>query len=392
MKGWTIIDYLSLFLFTFVLTITVMTFIYPPVNRLDFSIYLLATKAALLGQTLYPLLIGNLPFTYPPSIFPFFFPFLFINAALATSIWNGISLIFLVMGIYLVIKKSGIVVKKSYLLLIFSTVILLEPVRETFLFGQNNAVVLFCILLAFLFSQKKSKKHQLISGLFLGIAAALKVFPLFLLFYFIADKKWENFSIVLGVFLSFLFLGTFGHIHYIQEYITYASIVLTPIHLALTDQSFSTFFLYYFPFLHFMQTIITGGFFMLFILLSWHFWKRRKQNFLSNFLFFSQLLAGTILIITPLAWMHHLVFLIPLCLALFFDAIVTKKKIEIVLFITVFLLTFINGEDIVLFFQSYHLPFVSLAYFHATLGLFFLFIFQFSGSILQRKSKNISDN
>ncbi len=364
------IDYASLFLFSFVVTITVTTFIYPPSNRMDFSIYLLVTKVALLHKSLYPLFIDGVlfPYTHPTSLTPFFFPFLFLSPSLAASVWNALSLVCLISGIFFVIRSVH-PVKLSTMLLILSSVLLLEPVRESFLFGQNNCVVLLFVLLAFLCSRKNKFSYQIISGICIGIAASLKLFPLFLLVYFLLKKQWVSLMVSLLIFVFFLLLGTFGHVSYIGEYMQYAFGVMDSSRVLPGDYSLSSLLFLFFPMPSLLRMICVSLFSMLFIAVSFFIWKKGRNDDLSDFLFFSSILAVTILMITPLAWVHHLVFLIPFCLGLFLKALETSGIQSKVIFLVAFLLIFVNWEDFVIFLQTHGAGYIPLLYFHALFGL-----------------------
>lgn len=375
MKKWRLIDYLSLFLFSFVVTVSVMTFLYPPSNRLDFSIYLLATKLATLNKSLYPFLIGNLPFTYPPSIFPFFLPFLFIRSDVATSIWNGMSLACLIVSVWWILHWVSTTLERAFILLLFSAILLLEPVRETLLFGQNNIVVLFFTLLSFLFSRKEK---NIFSGISLGVAASLKVFPIFLVVYFFAKKQWVNAFVGIGTFLLFLIIGTFGHIHYIEEYVHFARLVVMPVHGVVEDQSFSSFFLLLVPHFQEIQLFMTVSVYLFFVTISFYLWKKMPSGIRSDFLFFSEILAYSVLIITPLAWVHHLVFLIPVSLGLLLLAIHMKKKTGMLLGGIILVLFFINTDDMKLFLQGVGIAFPPLLSFHALVGLWLALLGRFS--------------
>lgn len=372
MKG-SIIDYCALFLLTFVVTITWMTFIFPPVARLDFSIYIMVANLVLHHQSIYPLFIGTalFPYTHPPSLIPFFLPFLWLRPDIATSLWNSISLICLI-GAIVLILKMGSLFRFSYTLLILSAVLLLDPVRETFLFGQNNTVVLFFLVVAFFFSQKSGKNYQILSGIALGVASALKLFPFFLLFYFISKKQWVMSCSTICTFLFFLALGTLGHIAYIGQYFHYAMLIVTPARSLTSDQSLPSFLLFFFPHLRTFQPFITGSVYIVLLLFSFFLWKKRKTSILSDFLFFTKIVAVTMLM-TPLAWEHHLVFLIPLCLGLVWEIIQTKNQQAAILFPFVFLLFFTNGEDMVLLLQRVGLGYFPLFYFHALIGIAVVF-------------------
>lgn len=373
MKRWTYIDYLILFIFSFVVTVTIFTFIYPPTVRLDSSIYFFATKLAFFHLPLYPLLYAGAPFTYPPSIFLFFLPLLVLPSAFATSLWNFLSVVAVISSILLILKLTKFSLKNPLVLLLLSITLLLEPVRETLLFGQNNSIVLFFIILSYFLSKKESSSSGLWSGVALGIAASLKVFPLFLLFYFLIKKDWVTVFTTIVVFIFFLLAGTFGQFNYLFYYLKFAGVVITPNIASNSDQSLYSLIMLYLPFLKNFQPYVSITIYFTFLSICYINWRESKLDFV----FFTEILAGTVLLITPLAWVHHLVFLIPLSLVLFLKSLKSRKIKNIACSLGFFVVIFINGQDVILLLQKAGLPIFSLLYFHALLGLGFLILWQF---------------
>lgn len=369
---WSLIDYAALFLFTFVTTVTIMTFIYSPAYRIDFSIYLIVTRLITQHQAIYPLFVGGVlfPYTHPPSLMPFFLPFLFFPQDVGASIWNVFSLLSVVCAVLIMIKASQVKLRFSHILLILSVVLLLEPVRDTFLFGNNNTTVLPFLGLSFLFSQKYQIKFKVLSGICLGIAVALKLFPLFIIFYFVVKKQWISSIATVVTFLIFLVGGALGHISYILQYIQYTKVAMTSLRPIPGDQSLSAFILSFYPLLQHWKSAITSFVYLLFLIAVVILWKMRNISRLSDFLLFAHITACTILLITPLAWESHTVFLIPLTLALLLKSLQTKSKIAAALFVGVFSLTYMNGEDTVLLMEKTIGGYFPLFYFHALAGLF----------------------
>jgi alpha-1,2-mannosyltransferase len=261
-------------------------------------------------------------------------------------------------------------VRLAFAFLIFGAMLVSEPFRETLLFGQNNAAVLLFILLSFFFSQKKASRYHIVGGIFFGIATALKVFPVFLLIYFLCKKQWVVSGVGVCVFLLFLIAGTFGHIQYIWDYIHFSRTVISSSVAISKDQSFSSLLLFTFPYMQNFQTTITMGVYASSVFVCSVLWKKLPKELLSDFFFFSSVLGCTILIITPLAWIHHLLFVFPFCIFLFAQAVSKKDTFSIVLFLLTLFLILFNGEYVILFLRSRHFTEIPFIQFHALLGLF----------------------
>lgn len=368
------IDVFSLALFLFIVVLTAATFIYPPATRLDFAIYLMAAKSVMQKLTLYPQVYTPVSFLYPPSALVIFFPFLFVSLPVAASIWNTISLFAIAASsclLLLFIKKP---IRIAFLFLFLSCVLVTEPVRETLLFGQNNGVILFLLLLSFLFSRKNTAKHHMTSGIFLGVAIALKLFPLLLLLYFLNKKQWQTSLVALITFFLFLFMGTLGNLGYIKEYMLYVFAIIGTHSFSLSDQSFSSLFLFIFPALRAFQVSATVAVYSCFVIFCFFLRKKLQNNTFSDFFFFSSILGSTILVITPMAWVHHLIFLLPLCFALLWQAMEKKNIFLVCLFLITTLILLLNGEDATLLLHSMRLQEMPLLYFHGLAGLCFALV------------------
>ena len=82
------------------------------------------------------------------------------------------------------------------LLLTFS--VFFFPLSQSYAAGQMNTWMLLVIVLAFYWAQKG---NDLYSGAMLGLGAAIKISPVFLLFYFAIKGRWKLFGAGIGVVL-----------------------------------------------------------------------------------------------------------------------------------------------------------------------------------------------
>lgn len=361
------LTFLSFLLFVFVVAITLHTFIYPFTIRPDFTVYMIAAKNVVLHLPLYVHTSSNMSFLYPPSALVFFFPFLPFSLPVAASMWNTLSLLAFIASFWLLFGflQKG---KLLYLFLFLSALLISEPVRETLLFGQNNAFVLLFIVLSFSFSRKKHIRYAGIAGIFLGLAISLKLFPIFLLLYFLSKKQYTVSAIALLVFAFLLSIGTLGHLEYIHDYLVFGQTFLSPASHAVNNQSFSAFLLFLFPAAKLYVSILVMLVYMGSVATCYFIWKKLPKDTFSDFFFFSSILVCTILLITPLVWVHHLVFLFPFCFALLWQVLQRKDTYSLLLFLCTLLLVLVNGEYCTLLLRSIHIVDLPFMQFHALLG------------------------
>lgn len=177
---------------------------------IDYQVYQNASYAFIRGQNPYTESPDGLPFLYPAGSLLFFS--LFILTAGTQSIW-----IFTILSFVAFLASTWILLRiikdnpklsddnffysvtKNYFLetWLIVTAFLLQtfPVKFTLSSGQVNHFVLYLLVLGLYFSAKK--QHQA-GALFLGVSAALKVYPVLLFIPYILKKKWYEAFIVVG--------------------------------------------------------------------------------------------------------------------------------------------------------------------------------------------------
>src|SRR5579872_3595971 len=173
------------FLFTLLLLLKVFLL----TNFPDFNVYYPAASAYVHGTD--PYKEGARFFTnfvYPPIVLLFFSPFLILPIVYAAKIWLFISFFCLFLSLYLLFKLESTSVFSKTNLFISSLIFLMFPLKFTLGMGQINIVILLFLTLAYYFS---SKKAAYLGGLFTALALALKMFPVFILPYFLIKREWK---------------------------------------------------------------------------------------------------------------------------------------------------------------------------------------------------------
>jgi len=259
----------------------------------------------------------------PLVLFFFFSPLAFIPFKASQIIWLTLSFLFLFSFAWILFQLF--IPKKEWWLKLLLISFLLQnfPTKFTLVMGQVNFLVLLLLTASFFFYlQQKSR----LSGLFLGLAAALKISPIFLIIFFLARKELKIVVSTLITFIAanliFVFSSLETTINYFQ---TKLPELLWTTNLGFYyDQSMLAFL----SRLGLEGTIwrmanllllVSGIVFLLFKF-------QKTKNPAADLRFFSLLLL-LITITNSFAWQHHLVFLFPAFLSASFYLIEKKEPL-----------------------------------------------------------------
>jgi len=124
----------------------------------------------------------NSPFTST-----FFYPFALIeDAYFSKAIFNGLSILLFLTGIFLLSKKH-LKDKEYYLLLL--PFIFIRSIQNNILFGQSYFIVFFLVVTAYVLIEKN---RQSLGVTALSLAAFIKIFPVFYGLPFLFSKQWKT--------------------------------------------------------------------------------------------------------------------------------------------------------------------------------------------------------
>ena len=332
----------------------------------DLKIYLEATNNALLNSDVYNILYANVAFNYPPSLFIFVIPFLFLPYTVTFWMWTFMSLLSLFLSIYLCFKLYIRPVPIYYVLLTFAVFTSLFPTQMTLEAGQLNLITLFLMTASFYKLHTSGENQQIISGLLLGVAGALKLIPLFLIFYYLYQKKYVSVVITILTFIFFnLIIVLWGiKLSLVGIYLANISHVvqLLPNSWALTaitngyDQSLTSFFINKFgEVLDSSRNylVISATIFNTSITLLLAYFRSKSSSGSSGWPLFSALLIIATLFPTPFTWEHHLVWLYP---AVWLCIVHMLKKPSVLLAgfcILIVILISLNGGDSLIIFNTF---------------------------------------
>ena len=155
----------------------------PLVYRIDLEVYRLGAGVWRAGGDLYGRLPAtSLPFTYPPIAAVLLVPLTWVPLWLATLLATVGSVAALAVTVRLVVRSLGWRPWRSELALLVAFAVLLEPVRATLQFGQVNLVLLALVVADCLVDRPWWPRGALV-----GLAAAFKLTPIVFVAYLAAS-------------------------------------------------------------------------------------------------------------------------------------------------------------------------------------------------------------
>ena len=244
--------------------------------QLDMATYLLGAHHEVDGR-LYQVSLSvppHLPFTYPPFAALAFAPLTVLSEPSAQVVWSLVSVAALFALLYLSVRAVRPQLPANQMirwsLVLMTPAYLLEPVRLTFYFGQVN-VVLAAMVLADLTGHLRLGGRTLPRGVLLGAAAAVKLVPL--------------------VFVPYLFVTRQTR----AAWVALATMVGCTLVAGLTDPRVSWSY-----WTKYAAVVLVAGI----ALAAWA--SRVSSRFLGILV-----CATTGLLVSPITWAHHLVWVAP---------------------------------------------------------------------------------
>jgi alpha-1,2-mannosyltransferase len=167
-------------------------------QQVDFDVYRMGGQHVL-GSGLYSSSLryetSHLPFTYPPLAALLFWPVSHLTTFVGGLVWDGIDMAALtaLIAVSIAATKGRNVVSSDWrtaFLLLIPLGLLLFPVRQDLELGQINALLVLMIV-ADLAARLSWRDRKLPRGVLTGLAAALKLTPLVFLPYLLATRQWR---------------------------------------------------------------------------------------------------------------------------------------------------------------------------------------------------------
>jgi alpha-1,2-mannosyltransferase len=279
----------------------------------DLTVYLASGDTIRGGGSLYDMVVvsplyGPMPYVYPPfTALLFFVPLSLFTASAASFVWNTASLVALGAAVWLTLGIAGVRDRRvkfglAILFLVLATWLL--PMRVLLVAGQINTFLLVLVLLDF---RKPSHRFQ---GIGVGIAAGLKVTPLIFIAYLLITRRFaaaRNAAIAFAATVAAGFAVMPGaSLTYWGGLVFHSSRVADPFDTP--NQSLSGMMARIFHSGHFQNWwFLVLAVVAVFGLTVGAYAYRRRADFLGM-----TATAITGLLISPVSWEHHWVYVIPL--------------------------------------------------------------------------------
>jgi alpha-1,2-mannosyltransferase len=277
----------------------------------DFSVFYDSAKNMLLGKNIYENSSLFTSINYPPPALLFFIPLTFLPYQIAQGIWIIGSFLFIFPAVWLSIRMYEKQVGLGPFLTISTLVFVSFPFRFTLGMGQTNIVALTLVLAACVLA--KEKKSRFLSGLFLFLAFVLKPQTLFFLpIFFLYGYTVPVLGAVIGIAALVVSVGfAFGW----QLFSAYGMSIAT--HLSYSQPE-----IYYNQGIAALLSrilpptyIIPGWIFLSLTLLSVAAFTCYRKRF--PFTVALAIAFPLMLLVEPLSWQHHYVFVLPTCIVAF---------------------------------------------------------------------------
>ena len=303
-------------LVSFALAIAYGLYIALRTYEVDLGVYLRLGGKYVFTSHLYSFVLPNtsLPFTYPPFAALLFAPWqrTFTSVGLVQAVWtmgNLAALIgVLVLSVRLVKPSLDRVATWRLALALSLPAVLLNPVLITIGFGQVNLFVTFLVMWDLL-SDRRIGKRQMPLGVATGLAAAVKLTPLLFVPYLVLTRRWR------GALTAVL---TFGACELVSFAVSPASsraywtkAIFQPGRagdLTIVDNQNLWGVLD-----RFTHGLLPGGVMLPLLLLTAAagLWLAAQAHRRSSPFLGVLICAVTCLIVSPISWVHHMVWVVP---------------------------------------------------------------------------------
>jgi hypothetical protein len=184
----------------------------------DFAAYYVAARVLNAGEPLYDtsLMIAAATsdgqtiafpaYIYPPFLAALLRPIAVLPFGIAKTLWFGFNLVCLFVSLWLLTRLIGL--SWRTLLPIGLIALVIPAIYDTLLLGQVNLLLLILISGSVcLSSRPTSLPREIAAGLLLGIAVAIKLFPIVIGFSYIVRRRFVALASMLGGMLAMLIVG-----------------------------------------------------------------------------------------------------------------------------------------------------------------------------------------
>jgi len=213
---------LGLFLVTALLLLAGFVRILPALVRVpdsyDFTAYYVAARVLNAGDPLYNSAamaaaatsngqaIAFPAYIYPPFLAALLRPIANLPFGAAKTLWFGFNLVCLFVSLGLLVRLIGLPLRKLFPIGLLALV--MPPIYDTLLLGQVNLLLLILISGSlYLSSRSTLQQQEILAGFLLGIAAAIKLYPIVIGLSYLMRRRFAALASMLGGMLTMLIFG-----------------------------------------------------------------------------------------------------------------------------------------------------------------------------------------
>ena len=258
--------------------------------------------------------------------------------------------------------------------------------------GQMSCYIALGLICVYELSKRQ---RSVLSGIMLGFVSQFKLFPLFIIFYYLSKREYSAFfSALLSFFLFFIFTGFYLSFDEFYQYF----VVMAPRDVAEwasypTTTAITSIFYPIFTkskyFIEFIDSKLTADIFVSITSIVVFALCVKKRDFTDDFhRFYTYIIA--MMLISPVMWAHFYMVLLPLFLSWSFDE---KRSLNSRIVIGgCFLVTFIKDIDLSRIICRYYMPEkVSLLYL-PIMKIYIIILFVMFFLLLRTKVKKLTNN
>ncbi len=161
-------------------------------------------------------------FIYSPFLPTVLFPLTLLPVSVAVGWWQLINVIAFCGGLYLLIRLFPRPQRGAAAVALGAAALVCLPAWFSFFLGQVNGIIFLCLIAVLYFSRQK---RFIVAGIILGLAIAIKTFPIIFIIYFLIKKRFilvgSAILFLAGIaFVALLMLGPFGISQYYEYVVT----------------------------------------------------------------------------------------------------------------------------------------------------------------------------
>ncbi|ODR04926.1 hypothetical protein BHQ15_16325 [Mycolicibacillus koreensis] len=152
----------------------------------------------------------DLPFTYPPFAALVFYPLHLLPFPVVAAAWQAGTIVALYAAVRVSQRLLGVLDARPAAMAWTAVMLWIEPVRSTLNYGQINVLLMLATLVAV------ASRRAWLSGLLVGVAAGIKLTPGVAVVYFLGARRWTAALVTVLVFagsvaVSYLLVGQAAH-------------------------------------------------------------------------------------------------------------------------------------------------------------------------------------